>query len=374
MKKLLALLMLICIPAYADISNQLNIEEEDGSPSTFPYKAKFSNGTLTDNLDGTVSISGGSSTPGGANTNIQYNNSGTFSGDPMMTFHNNSNTLSISRDAGQVGQALRISSETGAIVGNISHDGSIFTPKIQTPQASGNIGGGSIELGGTTGVVISGDTGIFRVQDMSNTNENFQVTLSGSNVIGLSSTSGAIFQIGRDFKILDDIDFFMGTGSDIQWQFDTAETTDTFKEGLILNSSTHTGIHAIVETADINTNFGYILVTDPTYIWQGSDASQLLERGWVQYDSTNNYFLLSADTGSIFLRGRTGVSFDTTLVGTSTGNIGWVAVDGTDNTTGDAQCTSACVFGVQNATGTAVTGIVSCTDATADTAVCAGSS
>lgn len=37
----------------------LNIAEEDGSPSAFPYKLKVTNGTLTDNADGTVSLAVG---------------------------------------------------------------------------------------------------------------------------------------------------------------------------------------------------------------------------------------------------------------------------------------------------------------------------
>jgi len=40
--------------------SRLNIVEEDGSPSTFPYKLKVTNGTLTDNGDGTTSLSAGS--------------------------------------------------------------------------------------------------------------------------------------------------------------------------------------------------------------------------------------------------------------------------------------------------------------------------
>ncbi len=35
---------------------RLNIEEEDGSPSVFPYKLKITSGSLTDNLDGTTSL------------------------------------------------------------------------------------------------------------------------------------------------------------------------------------------------------------------------------------------------------------------------------------------------------------------------------
>lgn len=49
------------------ISSRLNIATQDGAVSTYPYKAKFSNGSVTDNGDGTVSITtgGGSSFPTG---------------------------------------------------------------------------------------------------------------------------------------------------------------------------------------------------------------------------------------------------------------------------------------------------------------------
>ena len=62
-----------------------------------------------------------------------------------------------------------------------------------------------------------------------------------------------------------------------------------------------------------------------------------------------------------------------TLMST-TNDAGWTAVDQTDNQACTTGCTSACLFGVANATGTAVTGIVSCADTTADTCVCMGPS
>lgn len=57
MKKLTYLLLLICSTAFADTNNPLNITEEDGSPSVYPYKLKFTNATVTDGGDGTASIS-----------------------------------------------------------------------------------------------------------------------------------------------------------------------------------------------------------------------------------------------------------------------------------------------------------------------------
>ena len=56
--------------AYSDgPSAPLNIAEEDGSPTTWPYKLKVTNGTLTDNGDGTASLSIGG---GGAPTDANY--------------------------------------------------------------------------------------------------------------------------------------------------------------------------------------------------------------------------------------------------------------------------------------------------------------
>ena len=56
--------LIICspvYPVYADINTPTEFTEEDGSPSVFqPHKVKFSNGSVTDNSDGTVSVAGGS--------------------------------------------------------------------------------------------------------------------------------------------------------------------------------------------------------------------------------------------------------------------------------------------------------------------------
>lgn len=48
----------MCSSSYAQFI--LNVAEEDGTPSTYPYKLKVTNATLTDNSDGTASLSIGS--------------------------------------------------------------------------------------------------------------------------------------------------------------------------------------------------------------------------------------------------------------------------------------------------------------------------
>lgn len=53
--------LVLATPVWADppaiIPTPLEVTEEDGGPSTYPYQVKFTNGTVTDNGDGTTSIS-----------------------------------------------------------------------------------------------------------------------------------------------------------------------------------------------------------------------------------------------------------------------------------------------------------------------------
>src|SRR3990167_2241364 len=59
MKEILLILLFIpfLLGANQDDNAPLNIRETDGSPSTYPYQLKVTNGQLTDNGDGTVSLS-----------------------------------------------------------------------------------------------------------------------------------------------------------------------------------------------------------------------------------------------------------------------------------------------------------------------------
>ena len=84
-------------PALADLA-PLEITEEDASPSTFPYQVKFTNGTVTDNGDGTTSVSsGGSSTsPGSPQGSNQFNRNGSFAGSARWVFNEEADTVMVS--------------------------------------------------------------------------------------------------------------------------------------------------------------------------------------------------------------------------------------------------------------------------------------
>lgn len=189
-------LLLISIPCYAAINQ---VCEEDGSPCFFPWKIKVANGNLTNNGDGTGSIAdqtGGGGTPGGANTQVQFNDSSAFSGDVSLLWDKSPNTLSISRDVGQVGNALVISSDTGVSLARISHDGSAI---FGLGGAGGNLGVGStISMDSGTGNMTTAGAftstgGITSSGSVRGTNFNIAgAIILQSSSLALSSSTNAI--------------------------------------------------------------------------------------------------------------------------------------------------------------------------------------
>jgi hypothetical protein len=98
-------------------SGTIIVEEEDGSPSVEVSTIIFGNGSVTDNGDGsaTVSSGGGGGTPGGADTNVQFNDAGAFGGNANFTFNKLENILKL-EDSTELGYSPKI---TGGI-SNIS--------------------------------------------------------------------------------------------------------------------------------------------------------------------------------------------------------------------------------------------------------------
>jgi len=323
-RRLVLLLILMSSTAYADVSNQLNVEEEDGSPSTFPYKLKVSNASLTDNGDGTASLAGGSGTPGGADTMVQINTSNTFSADPVFTWQKDSNTLSISRDSGQVKDAFTISSDTGVMLASISHDGAMMVQSMDV----GSTKLANLRVGGATGIRISADTGkiTFRGIGGSN-NEDLQLDLeTTSNSAALSSSTGVL-----SLKLPANSSYAWstsGTTSEIaRVKWDTVETNDALKIQVDTGASgvNGSGNVFISDRSDSATNYAASYALDPTVIWQGRDETQTAERGRIHYNSFFNRFQISTDTGTVTMIAPGGVSVDSattaqlTLNGTTAG-------------------------------------------------------
>lgn len=121
----------------------------------------------------------------------------------------------------------------------------------------------------------------------------------------------------------------------------------------------------------VSTNTGPSLITRGLTVNNGANngaGDDLV----VKTTGSANAFVVDASADTI--NAAVPIVSSTTITSTATADIGWAVVDQTDNQACTTGCTNACVFGIANATGTAVTNIVGCSDATADLCLCAGAS
>ena len=253
---------------------------------------------------------------------------------------------------------------------------------ISGDTASTNFSQSALRVGPNASVTVgSAGGGVFKVIGVGGSNnEDIRANLeTTSNVVDwTSNTSASSWRFGSGNSNFQLVWSENGGASSrfIIRPIDTNETNDSAKITSTVNSASQgSGNIIFAETADASTNFGVPLRTDITTVWQGSDATAVTERGWSQYDSTNNRFVISSETGSLFLggSGNNGISLDnSTLTSSRTTDLGWALVDQTYNQACNTGCVNACVFGFENATGTAVTNIVSCEATTADLCLCAG--
>lgn len=144
-----------------------------------------------------------------------------------------------------------------------------------------------------------------------------------------------------------------------------------------------TGTNPIISADGSDANIGIHLNTKGTggvAIQTIATATQsTISAGLSVNNSSNNategtFNVLSADGARIISSDPTigGLSTTGKFIGYNSEDLGWSFVNGTDNTACNTQCRNACVVGVLNATGVAVTNFVNCSDATADECICAG--
>ena len=144
---------------------------------------------FTGTLDDVGSGGGGSTSPGGSNTQVQFNDSGAFGGDSGLTFNKTTNLLTVGASTGDGGQAK--------VFGDINlDDGGSFTTTIQcvTPTANRTISfpnaTGTVALvAGSSGQLVANQSGAYAgVANSSVDNATGNVTL-GSRFI--STVNGA---------------------------------------------------------------------------------------------------------------------------------------------------------------------------------------
>lgn len=439
------LILLLTTPSYADINNPLNFRDEDGSPDTYPYQIKFTNGSLTDNGDGTISVSTGGS-PGGSNAQVQFADGSSFGGDVSFSWNKSANLLGISRDASQTGSALVISSDSSIVpLASISHDGAFFGITMNTGQgdnelyamnqavrttdsptfadvtvnteaygagwdgdntvptkdatydkietiSGGSPGGSNSQIQFNDSSTFAGDTslswnksGNFLAISRDASQTGYALVISsdnGTTTLGNISHDGSGFfesMQTRTFLQFRDLGYISDVSGKSVISIDAVTSA---VNGLVVSNSV-TGANPIISADGADTNVGINLNTKGTgavVIAGIATATQsLITSGLVVNNAgTGNaadQFKVKDSAGGLVISTDNALpAIYTTgqFQSTNTGSIGWSVVDQTDNQACTVGCTYSCGFGIQNATGTAVTGLVGCSDNTADLCLCIG--
>ncbi len=154
----------------------VTVEEQDGSPSVANIsKIKVTNGTLTDDGSGVVSIDtgGGGGTPGGSDTQVQFNDSSAFGGDAGLVYNKTTDKLTgviiaaSSYIGGTAAKTANYTATTSDYYIACDASGGSFT--ITLPAVSGNTGlqyhikkkdssGNTVTIDGNASETIDGAT------------------------------------------------------------------------------------------------------------------------------------------------------------------------------------------------------------------------
>ena len=203
----------------------LEVTEVDGSPDVKNVnKIVVSNGTLTDDGGGTVTITtgggGGGGTPGGSNTQVQYNDSGSFGGNAGMTFIAGTGTFTATVITDGTAQLT-----SGALTG--------LTTALTVAQGgtgATSLTDGGILLGSGTGAVTATAQPSDGQLLIGNTG-NDPTLASVTNGAGIVITGGAgSLEIGVD-QVLEDLDALGAPTADGEFIVATGAGTFAYETG-----------------------------------------------------------------------------------------------------------------------------------------------
>ena len=128
------------------------------------------NQILATDGSGSVSFVDNSATPGGANTQIQFNDSGSFGGHANLTFDSSTETFSspnisvdtfsysvLSEDYGTIGETVTVTRDYGSVQEDANEAFLTEVVEDETPQLGGNLDLNSNSITGTGNINHTGD-------------------------------------------------------------------------------------------------------------------------------------------------------------------------------------------------------------------------
>ena len=308
------------------------------------YLVAGSNVTITSASNGQVTIasSGGSTSPAGSNTQVQFNNAGSFGADSDFTFIAAQNALSVPNLA--VTNVAPKSGNNFVIVTSGSE--SLTAGSDVTLLISGNIGSKGTSTRGTTvftgDAVISGSADILGSQNISNT-----LNVGGSDGVDISDGEISIKNAGS----VSNVKFYCESGNAHYTQLQSAEHSE-YDGNKVLTLPPTTG-RLLASTDALLDEYLYHTGDTDTYLRFTDDALRLAAGGKVglrlSEGTTDKTFVGSGYDQVLILSGGAATSTNTAdgadvafFVSGSTNSKG-TAVRGTAVFGGDL-CASGSLF------------------------------
>jgi len=148
------------------VTGTINVNSE----YSFPSADGSANQILVTDGSGTLSFADNSATPGGSNTQIQFNDSGSFNGHANLTYDSSTETLGttnlsvtnftysvLSEDYGLIGETTTTTKDYGDITDEASGDFLNDVVEDTTPQLGGNLDLNSNSITGTGDINNTGN-------------------------------------------------------------------------------------------------------------------------------------------------------------------------------------------------------------------------
>ena len=300
------------------------------------YLEAGSNVTITSSSNGAVTIasSGGSGSPGGSDTQVQFNNADSFDGAADLTFNTSTGDVTVGASTGDAklffrDAGLSIHSPSDGDL-KISADGAAADAILLTTS---NAAGGIDMDAGTGGVTID-STGAISIDSVGATNltTHGALTLSGSDSINLLSHGGLVSITSTQGGV--DIDangtlaldgaggINIGTAADVAFDVDTA-ALDIDSSGAITIDGTSTLSMDAVGATNLTTN-GALTLSGSTGLNVAADSGEIditARQGAIDINATAGAITLDAG-GAISLDGAAASNLTTssgalTLAGAS---------------------------------------------------------
>jgi hypothetical protein len=146
--------------------------------------------TITTGSNGAVTLA---SIPSGSNTQVQFNDGGSFAGSSGLTYDKTTTSLTVAGDI--TGSNIRLTGDVAVIGGDLTSTSATFN-LVNSSVTTVNIGGGAttVNIGGSTSTgSLSGDLAVSGRSNLGTVIENILTSNGGTGTVAFNIASQSIF-------------------------------------------------------------------------------------------------------------------------------------------------------------------------------------